>query len=61
VKGENYMANDLHLVQDIYEQTLAVLNDRYGKKISYIQSLPVIVNLNRDGAQDAANCPLLQN
>jgi len=58
VKGENYMATDLHLIQDIFEQTLAVLNDRYGKKIAYIQSLPVIVNTEKL-VQTVSTCPLM--
>jgi len=58
VKGENYMATDLHLIQDIFEQTLAVLNDRYGKKIAYIQSLPVIVNTEKT-VPNVSNCPLM--
>jgi len=45
-KGENYMTSDLLLVEDIFQKTLAVLNDRYGKKVAYIQGLPVIENVS---------------
>lgn len=31
----------------MYEQTLASLADRYGKRIAYFQSLPIIRNLSK--------------
>lgn len=34
--SENFMAGDLAAVESIYEQTLASLGDRYGKRIAYI-------------------------
>jgi len=35
-KGEFYVTQDLLMVEDIFQKTIAVLNDRYGKKIAYI-------------------------
>lgn len=40
------MTSDLLAIEDIFMKTLAVLNDRYGKKIAYIQSIPIVVNKN---------------
>ena len=73
--AEAYVAADLQKIEEIYEQTLASLADRYGKRIAYFQSLPVIVNLNKcfstgipvaDGACDieqtsTAVCPIYED
>ena len=45
--AEAYVANDLQKIEEIYEQTLASLADRYGKRIAYFQSLPIIQELRR--------------
>ena len=44
--AEAYVAADLQKIEEIYEQTLASLADRYGKRIAYFQSLPLITNLD---------------
>lgn len=46
--AESYVAQDLFKVEQIYEQTLASLADRYGKRIAYFQSLPIIRNLDKE-------------
>ena len=52
-------------IEDIYEQTLAMLADRYGKRIAYFQSLPIIKNLAKESIADAAmgksNCPIMDD
>jgi len=40
------MTSDLLAIEDIFMNTLAVLNDRYGKKIAYIQTIPIVANVN---------------
>lgn len=45
--ADAYMADDLNKIEEIYEQTLASLADRYGKRIAYFQSLPVVLNWKR--------------
>jgi len=49
--AEKYLTQDMDKFESIYEQTLASLADRYGKRIAYYQSLPTIENLIRAGAQ----------
>jgi len=50
-------------IEEIYEQTLASLSHRYGKRIAYFQSLPLIVNLDKavvlPAIQTKAICPIL--
>lgn len=64
--AEKYLTQDMDKIESIYEQTLASLADRYGKRIAYYQSLPTIVNRTR-AAQDAivprtsANCPIFED
>jgi len=64
--AEKYLTQDMDKIESIYEQTLASLADRYGKRIAYYQSLPTIVNLTRK-TQDAivprtsANCPIFED
>jgi len=43
--AESYVASDLQRIQEIYEKTVASIADRYGKRIAYFQSLPIITNL----------------
>ena len=57
--AEGYMASDLQRIEEIYEQTLAGLADRYGKRIAYFQSLHIIVNADRTAAGNAA-CPIFE-
>lgn len=45
--AEGYVAGDLQRIEEIYEQTLAGLADRYGKRIAYFQSLHLVVNADR--------------
>jgi len=45
--AEAYVAADLQKIEEIYEQTLASLADRYGKRLAYFQSLPVITNIDK--------------
>jgi len=40
--AEQYVAQDLMAIDEVYEQTLAQLTERYGKRIAYYQSLPLI-------------------
>lgn len=49
--AEKYMAQDLEKIESIYEQTLASLADRYGKRIAYFQSLPTIVNIDKENKE----------
>ena len=58
--AEAYVAADLQKIEEIYEQTLASLADRYGKRLAYFQSLPVITNIDKCGALAATptTCPL---
>jgi hypothetical protein len=63
--AEQYVAQDLMAIDEVYERTLASLTDRYGKRIAYYQSLPLIKNLKYDSIVDAANqtkasCPILE-
>jgi len=58
--GEKYLTSDYYKIEQIYEQKLAGLTDRYGKRIAYIQSIPIVMNIFRDTAvQTPALCPLL--
>ena len=57
--AENYMASDLQKIEEIYEQTLAGLADRYGKRIAYFQSLHIITNADRT-AGGTAQCPIFE-
>lgn len=50
--AESYIAADLMKISEIYEATLASLSDRYGKRIAYFQSLPIIHNVERCYATD---------
>jgi len=56
--GEAYVAADLQKIEEIYEQTLASLADRYGKRLAYFQSLPIIRNADKCGTATVAgtNC-----
>lgn len=56
--AEAYVAQDLFKIEEIFEQTLASLADRYGKRIAYFQSLPVIVEQAKACANFAAVAPL---
>jgi len=59
--AEQYVAQDLMAIDEVYEQTLAAMSDRYGKRIAYYQSLPLISNAAlKDVAQTSSNCPLLE-
>ena len=63
--AESYLSQDLDKIESIYEQTLASLADRYGKRIAYFQSLPTIINTARHridgGTQTTANCPIYED
>ena len=43
--AEAYIAADLQKIEEIFEQSLASIADRYGKRIAYFQSLPIVENL----------------
>ena len=59
--AEGYVAGDLQRIEEIYEQTLAGLADRYGKRIAYFQSLHIITNATRTNvAGDSGLCPILE-
>lgn len=47
VAAEGYVSADLARIEEIYEQTLAGLADRYGKRIAYFQSLTIVNNHQR--------------
>jgi len=53
--AEKYMAQDMEKIESIYEQTLASLADRYGKRIAYYQSLPTVVHVDKELAEQSAN------
>ena len=63
--AEKYLMQDMDKIESIYEQTLASLADRYGKRIAYYQSIPTITNLSRTLAagatQSTANCPIYED
>jgi len=52
--AEAYVAADLQKIEEIYEQTLASLADRYGKRLAYFQSLPVITNIDKCGVKSGS-------
>jgi len=60
--AEAYVAADLQKIEEIYEQTLASLADRYGKRLAYFQSLPVITNIDKCVLSVLANpqCTIVQ-
>lgn len=45
--AESYVDADLQKIEEIYEQTIASIADRYGRRIAYFQSLPIITNLTK--------------
>jgi hypothetical protein len=52
-------------IDEVYEQTLAALTERYGKRIAYYQSLPLISNVSPArsmavASQTSASCPILE-
>lgn len=47
--AEKFLQQDLQKIDEVYEQTIASLADRYGKRIAYFQSLPVVRNVARYG------------
>ena len=64
--AEKYLVQDMDKVESIYEQTLASLADRYGKRIAYYQSLPTIINIlnaitDDAGTQNSTNCPIFED
>lgn len=61
--AEKYLMQDMDKIESIYEQTLASLADRYGKRIAYYQSIPTITNLTRQNpaSQSTANCPIFED
>jgi hypothetical protein len=64
-KAEQYVAQDLMAIDEVYEQTLASLSERYGKRIAYYQSLPLIKNVNplidlEGKDQNQTSCPILE-
>jgi len=52
--AEKYLTQDMDKIESIYEQTLASLADRYGKRIAYYQSLPTITNIVRAAVEASA-------
>jgi len=63
--AEGYVAQDLMAIDEVYEQTLASLSERYGKRIAYYQSLPLIKNVDpiidvAAGLQTSKSCPILE-
>lgn len=63
--AEQYVAQDLMAIDEVYEQTLAALTERYGKRIAYYQSLPLISNVSPArsmavASQTSASCPILE-
>jgi len=52
--AEGYLDTDMDKIESIYEQTLASLADRYGKRIAYFQSLPIIEELKKTTDRAAA-------
>lgn len=64
--AEKYLDSDMDKIESIYEQTLASLADRYGKRIAYFQSLPTVVALDRAAGdadinvQTNLNCPIFE-
>merc|ERR1739844_623942 len=55
--AEKYLSQDYDKIESIYEQTLAAHADRYGKRIAYFQSLPVIVHNTKDALENPALNP----
>jgi len=53
--AEKYLSQDMDKIESIYEQTLASLADRYGKRIAYYQSLPTISNIAKNALIIQAN------
>lgn len=60
--AEGYVAGDLQRIEEVYEQTLAGLADRYGKRISYFQSLHIITNADKAAGnqQNEDVCPIFE-
>lgn len=59
--AEGYVLGDLQRTEEVYEQTLAGLADRYGKRISYFQSLHIITNPTRTGVVATPSlCPIIE-
>ena len=61
--AEGYVAADLQKIEEIYEQTLAGLADRYGKRIAYFQSLHIVEHARFTalaGAAASAACPIFE-
>jgi len=66
--AEKYMSQDMEKIESIYEQTLASLADRYGKRIAYYQSLPTINHVDKEAeevnlpfTQTTASCPIYED
>lgn len=56
VAAEGFVTADLARIEEIYEQTLAGLADRYGKRIAYFQSLHIVDNhIRACGAEGTAS------
>lgn len=58
------MNNELQQSESMYEQTMASIADRYGKRIAYYQSLPIISNVERKALNLWSNtrvCPIYQD
>ena len=54
--------NQVTDIEEVYEQALATLADRYGKRIAYFQSIPIITNITLDKVpQTSANCPIMED
>lgn len=58
--AEATVGSDLQKINEVFEETLASLADRYGKRIAYFQSLPIVKNHYRcykSGNWDDATLP----